>query len=30
MSQTSPTLPQILKRSLIASSRFFKIEAIHL
>ncbi|WP_019613540.1 ADP compounds hydrolase NudE [Psychromonas ossibalaenae] len=30
MSQSSPTLPQILKRSLIASSRFFSIEAIQL
>lgn len=30
MSQSSPTLPQILKRSLVASSRFFKIEALQL
>jgi ADP-ribose diphosphatase len=30
MSQSSSTLPQILKRSLVASSRFFKIEALHL
>jgi ADP-ribose diphosphatase len=30
MSQSPPTLPQILKRSLVASSRFFKIEALQL
>ncbi len=30
MSQSSLTLPQILKRSLIASSRFFNIEAVQL
>ncbi|HEY5716437.1 MAG TPA: ADP compounds hydrolase NudE [Psychromonas sp.] len=30
MSQSSPTLPKILKRSLVASSRFFKIEALQL
>ncbi|MFT6925387.1 MAG: ADP-ribose diphosphatase [Psychromonas sp.] len=30
MSQSSPVLPQILKRSLVASSRFFKIEALQL
>jgi len=30
MSQSSSRLPQILKRSLVASSRFFKIEALHL
>lgn len=28
--EQSPTLPKILKRSLIASSRFFKIEALQL
>jgi len=30
MSHSSPTLPQILKRSLVASSRFFKIESLQL
>lgn len=30
MGQSSPILPEILKRSLIASSRFFKIEALQL
>ena len=30
MGQSSPQLPKILKRSLIASSRFFKIEALQL
>ena len=30
MGQSSPTLPEILKRSLIASSRFFKIETLQL
>jgi len=30
MSQSSPTLPEILKRTLVASSRFFKIESLQL
>ena len=30
MGQSSPILPEILKRSLIASSRFFKIETLQL
>lgn len=30
MGQSSPKLPEILKRSLIASSRFFKIESLQL